>query len=90
MLDIWYPRTHSSSPFHSFSKCATTARSLDLLNLLACAEVGTLLPLVVGVDVDDSLLVLQSLLGSASLSLLCALSLVDLGSLVSHLTSASH
>jgi len=32
--------------------------SLDLLDLLAGTEVGTLLPLVVGVDVDDSLFVL--------------------------------
>ena len=32
--------------------------SLDLLGLLAGAEVGALLSLVVGVDVDDSLFVL--------------------------------
>ena len=62
----------------------------DFLDLLACAEVGSLLSLVIGVDVDDSLFVLQSLLGSSGLSLLSSLSLFNLWCLVSDLTSTSH
>ncbi len=59
-------------------------------DFLSGTEVGTLLSLVVGVNVDDSLFVLQSLLCSSGLSLLSSLSLINFWSLVSDLTSTSH
>ena len=43
--------TTRTSPYRS----VRSASSLGLLNLLASAEVGTLLSLVVGVNIDDSL-----------------------------------
>ena len=54
------------------------------------AGVGTLLSLVHRINLDDTSLILNSLLGAADDELLSSLLLVNLGGLISDLTVTSH
>ena len=69
----------------------SSIRSLgDVLGLSAGASVGTSLPLVVGVNLDDSFVILVALLSSASDALMFSFCFSNLGSLVSDLTITGH
>ena len=61
----------------------------DVLGLAASAKVGTLLALVVGVLIQNTSVVLISLLGATNNSLLSTLSLGDLWCLISDFTITS-
>ena len=61
----------------------------DVLGLAASAKVGTLLALVVGVLIQNTSVVLVSLLGTTNNSLLSTLSFGDLWCLISDFTITS-
>merc|ERR1711976_584375 len=58
----------------------------DVFGVAASTVVGTLLSLVVGVNSQDTSVVLHSLFGATNLSLFCAICLGNLGCLISDFT----